>query len=231
MTFDIPWNVWAPIYAEILEDFGFDRNEDERSRDLLETRCTSRHLTPRDLPTADEAVVGIAGGASTLEDELDRIDDVDLLFAASTATNVLETHGTVPDLHVTDLDKDEELTVRRTHDNDPVVLHAHGDNRTALNEYVPTMETEYVLPTSQARPTSVVRNPGGFTDGDRAAFLAHTLGADAIVFLGWDFDDPSVGQEKRKKLRWAARLLHWLEQEREERFDVLDGLRGTVQEL
>jgi uncharacterized Rossmann fold enzyme len=73
-----------------------------------------------------------------------------------------------------------------------------------------------------------VYNVGGFTDGDRAAFLADHCGADRLTFLGWDFDDPEVGPMKRRKLAWAERLLYWLERRRGERFGVLDGRRDAI---
>jgi len=85
------------------------------------------------------------------------------------------------------------------------------------------------VPTTQAAPASPVRNYGGFTDGDRAAFFADHFGAASLVFPGWDFEDPSVTTEKRQKLRWAERLLRWLEQRRGERFDVLDGRRDDIE--
>ena len=66
---------------------------------------------------------------------------------------------------------------------------------------------------------------------DRAAFLADHLGAARLSFPGWDFDDPGVGAEKRRKLRWAARLLAWLERRRDERFSVLDSRRGALESL
>jgi uncharacterized Rossmann fold enzyme len=110
----------------------------------------------------------------------------------------------------------------------PVAVHAHGDNQAALAEHVPNCTREQVLATTQAAPVGPVRNFGGFTDGDRAAFLADHLGASDLVFLGWDFDDPSVGADKRRKLCWAERLLYWLERRRGERFDVLDGRRAAI---
>ena len=61
-----------------------------------------------------------------------------------------------------------------------------------------------------------VHNFGGFTDGDRAAFTADHFGAAELRFVGWDFEDPDVSPEKREKLQWAERLLHWLEGRRDE---------------
>ena len=82
-----------------------------------------------------------------------------------------------------------------------------------------------------AAPVDAVANYGGFTDGDRAAFLADHCGADRLVFPGWDFDDPDVDGMKARKLDWAERLLRLLERRRGERFDVLDGRRGWIDPL
>jgi uncharacterized Rossmann fold enzyme len=46
---------------------------------------------------------------------------------------------------------------------------------------------------------------------------------------GWVFDDPAVSAEKREKLRWAERLLYWLERRRGQRFAVLDGRRDDIE--
>ena len=100
----------------------------------------------------------------------------------------------------------------------------------ALRDRVPDLAHGAVLPTTQAAPAGPVSNPGGFTDGDRAAFLADARGADRLVFVGWDFDDPDVDPLKRQKLEWAERLLRWLERRRGERFDVLDGRRQGIDE-
>ncbi len=228
MTFGLAWGTWEPMYETIREDFGYDRGADERARDRLEALCGDQVLRPDALPVAHGRCVGIAGGAPTLSDEIARLDEAELLFAPSTATNRLAEAGIDVDVHVTDLDKDEQLTVKRTVAGRPVVLHAHGDNVARLRDYVPHMDTRCVLPTTQVAPKGHVMNPGGFTDGDRAAFLADALGADRLVFAGWDFDDPAVSAEKRRKLRWAARLLHWLERRRGDRFPILAGLRTEL---
>ena len=223
---------WEPAYEAILSDFGYDRAGDERARDLLESLLEGQSLAPADVAPSGGTLAGdtvaIAGGAPTLSEETRRAERADVVFAASTAADVLEDRGIAVDCMVTDLDKNpgtvEELTARGT----PVAVHAHGDNVAALREHVPALDHGAVLPTTQAAPTGRVHNVGGFTDGDRAAFLADHLGAETLVFPGWDFDDATVGQEKRRKLRWAARLLRWLERRRGETFAVLDGRRGTI---
>jgi len=64
-----------------------------------------------------------------------------------------------------------------------------------------------VIGTTQSRPTNGLYNFGGFTDGDRAVFLAKHLDALKIILIGFDFEDESVTLRKHKKLIWAKRLI------------------------
>lgn len=228
MTFGVPFPVWDPIYEAILRDFGFDRRGDERARDELDDLCVPAPLTPETLPDVRGERVYIAGAAGTIDTDMGRLRGDEIVFAASTATAALNAGGIPVALHVTDLDKDAATTVGRSQHGEPVALHAHGDNRELIATHLPRMDERHVLPTTQAAPTGSVVNPGGFTDGDRAAFLAHAMGASELRFLGWGFDDPSVSAVKRQKLHWAERLLCWLEKRRDQRFPVLDGRREQI---
>jgi uncharacterized Rossmann fold enzyme len=58
--------------------------------------------------------------------------------------------------------------------------------------------------------------------------LGDVLGADEIVFAGWDFDDGLVGVEKKRKLKWAEFLLLLLEEQRGQKFNVLEGRREKI---
>lgn len=219
---------FEPIYETILADFDFDRSADERARDTL-----AKLAEPFDLERLSRtrgSTVAIAGAGPSLEtqDSLERARACDVVFGASTAVDRLEANDITVDCMVTDLDKNPETVVRLTERETPVAVHAHGDNISAVRDIVPQCRLEYLLPTTQAAPAGPVRNFGGFTDGDRAAFLADVLGADRLVFVGWDFKDPSVDSMKAKKLRWARRLLYVLETRRDERFAVLDGQRESI---
>lgn len=218
---------WEPIYEAILSEFGYDRTADERARDRLAALVAESE--PLELGTLDlDGTVAICGAASTLSAELEIAADADRVVAASSAADVCLEHGVTVDCMVTDLDKTPETARKLTERDVPVAVHAHGDNVAALERYVPAFAVESVLPTTQARPLPPVENPGGFTDGDRAAFLADCRGADRLVFPGWEFDDTSVTPEKARKLRWAERLLRLLEETRGERFAVLDGRRERI---
>jgi len=223
------FDTWEPAYEGILDDFGYPRGGDERARDrFVELLGDDGTYDPTRLGL-DGATVAVAGAGPSLETEADRAVDADVVLAASTAADRLRTEGVAVDCMVTDLDKNAATGRDLTAEGTPVVVHAHGDNIPALEAHVPDYDSEFVVPTTQAAPAPPVRNYGGFTDGDRAAFLADHFGAATLLFPGWDFDDPSVTAEKARKLRWAERLLFWLEQRRGERFDVLDGRRDAVE--
>jgi uncharacterized Rossmann fold enzyme len=219
---------WEPVYERICADFGYDRSGDEAARDEL--AALFEDVTPFD-PTRiriEGETVAIAGAGPTLESDATLAREADTVLAASTATDRLQAIDVRVDCMVTDLDKNPETVRALTEAETPVAVHAHGDNREAIAQVVPDLDKGWVIPTTQAEPVGSLRNDGGFTDGDRAAFLADALGADRLVFPGWTFEDPTVGSEKAKKLRWAERLLYWLERRRGERFTVLDGRRGDI---
>lgn len=223
------FETWEPVYEAILADFGFDRAADERARDRFADIVADHDPYDPEWLAVEGRSVAIAGGAAGLFDELDTVADADAVFAAGASVSRLREAGLAVDCAVTDLDSAPELAVTLARDGTPVVAHAHGDNVPAVEEYGPRLVEGALVPTTQAAPVGSVRNFGGFTDGDRAAFLADYLGADDLAFPGWDFEDRSVGSMKARKLGWAERLLYWLERRRGDRLDVLDGRRDGIE--
>lgn len=219
---------WDPVYDAILADFGYDREADESARDRLRALLAGVDTLDPDSLSFEGETVAIAGAGPSLAEDLDVAAGADAVVAASTGASVLDDAGVVVDCLVTDLDGDPDVARELTERATPVAVHAHGDNVPALEEHVPAFDAASVLPTTQAAPNPPVVNAGGFTDGDRAAFLADHCGAAELVFAGWDFDDPTVGPVKAHKLDWAERLLYWLERRRDQRFAVLDGRRTNV---
>ncbi|MBZ6496684.1 6-hydroxymethylpterin diphosphokinase MptE-like protein [Natrinema longum] len=223
---------WEPVYEAILDDFGYDRAGDERGRDLLASLLEAS-FDPTELAIGPDTTVAVAGAGPSLESDraLERARAAEFVVAASTAVDTLASHGIDADCMVTDLDKNPGTVERLTTDGVPVAIHGHGDNLDAIRTVVPNCDHAYVLPTTQTTPRGPVRNVGGFTDGDRAAFLADHLGAGHLSFVGWDFDDPAVEPTKACKLEWAERLLYWLESRRGDRFAVLDGRRDGIETI
>ena len=86
--------------------------------------------------------------------------------------------------------------------------------------YVKNLEN--IIPTTQAKPTGLLENYGGFTDGDRAVHIAiYALGINDITMAGMDFGSiitqysrPNIAtpqaiadEFKKKKLDYANKLI------------------------
>jgi len=200
---------WEPIYRRILEDFGFDRSEDERSAIILANLLHGRAGTPADL----RGIISgrgalVCGNAPSLASDLRSIrQDQIIIIAADGATTVLLENRMIPDVIVTDLDGTIEDIISASEKGSFVVVHAHGDNIPAVRSVVPHLQGTRVLGTTQSEPFDNIHNFGGFSDGDRCVFLAKAFHAASVTLLGFDYDDPDVGEIKRKKLVWAKRLI------------------------
>ncbi|NUE03236.1 DUF115 domain-containing protein [Halorubraceae archaeon YAN] len=223
------FETWEPVYEEILRDFGFDRAADERARDVAAEYAQAFDLDR--LSGINGQTVAIVGAAPSLTDTVERVSGADVTIAASTAADVVREAGYAVNIMVTDLDKNNDTAAELTHEGTIVAAHAHGDNIPAIRSWFPTADRSNVLTTTQAAPIETVDNFGGFTDGDRAAFLADAFGASELIFVGWEFDDPTVDNMKAQKLAWAEKLLYWLENRRGERFSVLDANRDILLDL
>ncbi len=203
---------WEPIYEEILEDFGFDREGDEEAARIL-----SRMLTEKNTVSLSElktAIFGkpalICGNAPKLRKELSEIDlSAFVVIAADGAAAVLIDIGYVPEVICTDLDGNSEADIEKEilacEQGSIVLIHAHGDNIKKLEKYVPRFKR--FIATTQARPIDKVFNFGGFSDGDRCVFVAREFRANKIKLVGFDFEDPDVNPIKKKKLKWAKKLI------------------------
>ncbi|GGP19217.1 hypothetical protein GCM10007981_02010 [Thermocladium modestius] len=97
--------------------------------------------------------------------------------------SILSGMGIRPDVVVTDFDFEPEKLIGY----DGVVLgHAHGDNMGIFKGYAGRMAR--IIPTVQSWPTGCSILPPGFTDGDRAAYIAAYMGARIIHVYGFKPD-------------------------------------------
>lgn len=207
------FEVWEPYYRQILLDFGFDPEADERSARILSDLLKDKEQASEDMLSnkikgRDAAVVG---GAGHLERGLKENHSWGVLMAADGTTSVLMRRSLVPDIIVTDLDGRIEDQIEANRRGAIVAIHAHGDNIPQIERYVPRF-TGAIIGTVQCRPHGTLKNFGGFTDGDRAAIMAGHFGARSIRLIGFDFDE--VGEKadcdritKKRKLAWARRLI------------------------
>ena len=200
---------WKPCYEKILTEFGYNREEDERSASVLDRSLKGDRVDPSVLRALlSGKQVSVAGNASSISADISSRTGV--LITADEATTVAIEAGFVPEVIVTDLDGRVEDQVEANAKGAIAVIHAHGDNVPAVKRWSPRF-TARVVATTQSRPFGRVYNFGGFTDGDRAVALAHHFGAARIRLLGFDFDHPNPKDEdvatKRRKLQWARRIV------------------------
>ncbi|MFX0108910.1 MAG: 6-hydroxymethylpterin diphosphokinase MptE-like protein [Candidatus Hodarchaeota archaeon] len=200
---------WEPYYEKILEEFGYNRKEDELSARILDRKLAgSRIELSIIIETLKGKVVTVTGNATSLVNEMRSIEGI--LITADEATSVMMRAGMIPKILVTDLDGDIEDQIRANERGTVAVIHAHGDNIPKVEKYASEFKGK-VVGTTQSRPFGKIFNFGGFTDGDRAVLLAHHFNASSIRLLGFDFENPSPKDEnpdvKRRKLTWAHKLI------------------------
>ena len=224
------FGLWEKYYTEILDDFGFSRSGDENSAKVLDEILSEEGcLTLDDLAQivgfSDKYIV-FGAGPSLKEHIIFLKENYDLkdyvLVSADGATTALIEERLVPDIVATDLDGNIDDILLANLRGANIVVHAHGDNLDAVVKFTPFFNN--VLGTTQAQPVGNVYNFGGFTDGDRAIFLAVALGAREITLAGMDFGDivtkysrPNIPTDvaeadefKKKKLVYAEELTNWV---------------------
>ena len=221
------WNIY---YNEILDDFGFSREDDEKCAQVLdeilsEEGCLTLDDLSKIVGFSDKFIV--FGAGPSLKDHIAELkENYDLkdyvLVAADGATTALIEERIAPDIVVTDLDGNLDDILLADLRGANIVVHAHGDNLDRIVQITPYFTN--VLGTTQAQPVGNIYNFGGFTDGDRAIFLTVALGASEVTLAGMDFGEivtkysrpnlPDIlgaaDEIKRKKLEYAEKLTNWI---------------------
>jgi uncharacterized Rossmann fold enzyme len=226
----VRYRQWAPEYERIQTEFGyqFDREvaASERLVALLPKLALERpeqRIRAR-VRGRDTIVVGLAPGSGAPPVwMLPRTEVPPALVVADGATERCLAGGLVPDVVVTDLDGPIPSEVTSNVRGALVLIHAHGDNIPALERWVPQFPRELAGSWAGAPERGLV-DFGGFTDGDRAAYLAEYVGAPRILLYGFDFEhvdanDPAP-EIKKRKLAAARRVMDLLAREGRSRIEV-----------
>lgn len=208
----------AGWYLEIAREFGYPAAAEAAAADELRALLPPRawadpegQLRSR-IDGREAILVGLApGGGAPPIHALPVIGRARVVIAADGAAERCSRAGLVPEVIVTDLDGPVPVEVEANARGAFVVVHAHGDNRPALARWVPEFPGP-IAGTWAGAPAAPLLNFGGFTDGDRAAYLAEALGATHLHLFGFDFvrvdePDPLTAARKRRKLAWARKLL------------------------
>lgn len=204
---------WEPFYVQIVRDLGLSRKDDEAVAAELDRILGGTRATPEKLRSLLRGkVVTVAGNGPTLAADLAAAEGV--LITADEATSVAREKGLRPAILVTDLDGEVEEQIRANAEGTIAVILGHGDNGPAIRRWAPQF-SGLTVATTQSVPSGRLYDFGGFTDGDRAVYLADHFGAKEIQLAGWDFEHPSPKDDdperKQRKLDWAYILLQNLD--------------------
>lgn len=208
------WDHWEPHYLRIVEQFGYSVERDREAAAWLAGLLERQgHDSKGGLAKLGQLMTGrvveVVGAALDPVDYLSAEGAV--VLAADGAAAGLEDAGVAPHVVVTDLDGPRKALKRAVESGVMMVVHAHGDNQERLEWAVEDLRP--TLGTCQCQPVTGLFNFGGFTDGDRAVFLAASLGARQIRLTGFDFGEPGPYSHhrdptvKQAKLAWAQRLM------------------------
>ena len=212
------WRVWRPWYMKIVERLRLDPEADLEAAKVLNGILPESDIAELKKLIYDEDCVVLGAGPS-LEDDLKKLESRGWMnksfISADGATSALLKYRT-PDIVVTDLDGNVRDQLKAWERGSWLILHGHGDNLDKIRGVAPQIDAR-VIGSTQVEPFGKLFNFGGFTDGDRAAFLAHELGASRIYLVGMDLG-VEIGKysgdkdldRKIVKLSICKELLAWL---------------------
>ena len=212
------WELWRPWYEEVVRRLNLNKKADEAAAKTL-----NDFLPKPDIIKLTNLIKGkeciVLGAGPSLDADLEKLERAGFLkktlIAADGATSAVLKYRN-PEIIVTDLDGNVDDQLKAWRQGSWLVVHAHGDNIAQVRRTLPKL-SERVIGTTQVEPFGKLCNFGGFTDGDRAAFMAHELGASKIYLAGMDLGT-KIGKHsgdkdvKRKliKLEICKELLSWL---------------------
>jgi len=226
---------WNKKYLEILHEFRYSEKLDMKSAVILNSllkKTVSNKIINNKIKGKTVFVIG-SGPSLYLAIPVLKKFKKTVKIVADSAIKPLVENGIKPDIVVTDLDGDEDSLIKIGKTDAIFVVHAHGDNIHKLN-FVENFKN--CIGTTQSKSFKKIQNFGGFTDGDRAVFLANHFNAKKIILFGMDLGE-KIGQYsqtkpvdrriKLKKLRKAKYLLEWLsEKTKLELFTTSKSIRG-----
>lgn len=209
---------WNKKYSEILREFKYSEKQDTESAIILDSilrKTVSIKKISQQIKGKTVFVVG-AGPSLSLAIPVLKNFKKTVKIVADSAVKPLIENGIKPDIIVTDLDGDEDTLLKVGRTNSIFVVHAHGDN---ISKLYLAENFKNCIGTTQSKPLKNIHNFGGFTDGDRAVFLASHFNAKKVILFGMDFGK-KIGRYsktkaterkiKLKKLRKGKSLLEWL---------------------
>ncbi len=206
------WSEWKPHYEEIKEKFRKTNLQinfsEDRTAALILQKIMKENQNQKKLSKISNQIynqeVIIFGAGPSLEKHLKEFDPKytgkKTIISVDGATEAFKQSEIKckPDLIVTDLDGNIESIKKFSNEGSDLIIHAHGNNINKIRKHVPQFSE--VMGTTQIKPLPLIRNFGGFTDGDRAVFLSEELGAKKAVLGGMDFGK-KIGEYSKPALK------------------------------
>lgn len=215
---------WASLHEVVRREFGFDVDGDFSAAEILNMIIQSNeasrgNVSERLRAMMEDARVLVVGAGPSCVNVKKLFSRYDVVVAADGALRCCRSVGVEPQAVVSDLDGVDLSDLLSF--GGVIVVHAHGDNVRKLISVLPFLRGREVLGTSQVLfKTSNVSVAGGFTDGDRAVYVALANGARDVELVGFDFGDlvgryskPYLSGEmpatpvKKRKFYWGRLLI------------------------
>ncbi|MFW9906192.1 MAG: 6-hydroxymethylpterin diphosphokinase MptE-like protein [Candidatus Thorarchaeota archaeon] len=199
------WPDWKKSYRQIMDKLGFDTEADNRSVQLLETYLMKFSPKKKNeillkLKIIQNTPVIIAGAGPSLKKDFSALFKAPYsnkilsnfqIISVDGATTLFKQENIVPSIVVTDLDGGFASISWAIQNGALTLIHAHGDNQHQIvlffQKYRNIIYENNVWGTAQCNPGEFLFNFGGFTDGDRAIFLAFHFQSPIVGLIGFDF--------------------------------------------
>jgi len=213
MNWYIDRDEWNRMYLWIRSILPLNFDMDQTSTDTLSSilQKAINVLHPSDISGTISArgIAVVFGAGPSLEKDVDTAEKNDLIrnipiFVSDGASSYLLEVGIIPTAIVTDLDGNLDNIEYLSKFGVYIFVHAHGDNIDRLFNVL--RFKGYIIGTTQVEPRLYVYNFGGFTDGDRAIYIAYGLGVKRFILGGMNFNGPigkysAIGREKDPKIK------------------------------
>ncbi len=145
-------------------------------------------------------------------------DSSDVILSADGAVRAVLEYNLKSDIVVTDLDGDPKSLIEAYKSGSKFIVLCHGDNIDKIIFYSKIFRNIFLTSQIISLPPYIL-NLGGFTDGDRAIYIASKFKAKDILLIGMDYNSEvglySLGtskdlRKKRIKLKIADALTRYL---------------------
>ena len=166
---------WKKRYSKnILKEFKYSEKKDKESAILLNSILKKSNVNEKIISLIKGKTVFVIGSGPSLSTAVPKLKNFkkSIKIAADSSIKHLVENGIIPDIIMTDLDGDRTTLEKIGKTKSIFVVHAHGDNVEKL-EIVKKIKN--CIGTTQTIPFNKIENFGGFTDGDRAVFLANSF--------------------------------------------------------